>query len=470
VTQHEGQHRSESGACARKAERARPWLLSAVLVGIVLLGMSATMGLLWSMSHGRPGLAWARDSDDHTTTPMDTGQLRSYLPLILRESPAGHPPAVLNEPPVVDAGASQTVTLSLPALLDGTVSDDGLPDPPGAVTTTWSQASGPGPVTFADVHAIGTRASFTMTGVYALQLTADDGVLTTADAVTVTVMPSATVLVGAGDIAGCGSQKDEETAMLLDGIDGTVFTLGDNVYPNGTAAQFANCYDPTWGQYVARTRPAAGNHDYYTPGAAGYFGYFGAAAGDPDKGYYSYDADDWHVIVLNSRCGAVGGCSADSPQGQWLQADLAANSSTCTLAYWHVPLFSSGSHHGGTAAMRDFWQILYDAGADVVLNGHEHNYERFATQDPDGRADPEHGIRQFVVGTGGGSLYAFGPAQPNSEVRNSDTYGVLALTLHPAGYDWTFIPVDGGTFTDIGSAACVTAPLVDEGTSATVPH
>jgi hypothetical protein len=288
--------------------------------------------------------------------------------------------------------------------------------------------------------------------------------------VTVTVLPSATVLVGAGDIAGCGSQKDGETARLLDGIDGTVFTLGDNVYPDGTAAQFANCYDPTWGQYVARTRPSAGNHDYHVPGAAGYFGYFGAAAGDADKGYYSYDAGDWHVIVLNSRCGAVGGCGADSPQGQWLQADLAANPSTCTLAYWHAPLFSSGSRHGGTTAMRDFWQILYDAGADVVLNGHEHNYERFSLQDPNGQADPGRGIRQFVVGTGGGGLYALGPAHPNSEARSDDTYGVLALTLHPDSYDWTFIPAAGGTFTDTGSAACVTAPPIDVPPGTTAPQ
>jgi hypothetical protein len=460
--------------------RARPWVLPAILVSMVVVGVGATVALLWSMTHCRPGLAGTRDpgtrsagievGGDPTTVPAGTEQPLMYLPLVLRSSPGGPPPATANAAPVVDAGASQTVTLPLPALLDGTVSDDGLPDPPAAVTTTWSRASGPGPVTFADPHALDTRANFTIAGTYALRLAADDGALSSADTVTVTVLPSATVLVGAGDIAGCGHQKDEETAKQLGGIDGTVFTLGDNVYPDGTAAQFANCYDPTWGQFRDRTRPTPGNHDYHILGAAGYFGYFGAAAGDADKGYYSYDAGDWHVIVLNSRCSAVGGCGADSPQGQWLQADLAAHPSTCTLAYWHVPLFSSGSHHGGKATRRDFWQILYDAGADVVLNGHEHNYERFSLQDPDGRADPERGIRQFVVGTGGGGLYAFGPAQPNSEARNDDTYGVLALTLYPDSYDWTFIPVDGGTFTDTGHAACVTASPVAESAATPAPR
>jgi hypothetical protein len=234
----------------------------------------------------------------------------------------------VNDAPAVDAGTNQTVTLPALALLDGTISDDGLPDPPGAVTTTWSQANGPGLVTFSDVHAVDTSASFAAAGVYVLRLTADDGALVTSDEVRVTVNLSTATLVGAGDIAGCGGQRDEETAELLDRIGGTVFTLGDNVYPDGTAAQFADCYDPTWGQYVARTRPAAGNHDYHTPGASGYFGYFGAAAGDVDKGYYSYDVGGWHIVVLNSNCAEVGGCDSKSPQGQWLQSDLAANPST----------------------------------------------------------------------------------------------------------------------------------------------
>jgi hypothetical protein len=369
---------------------------------------------------------------------------------------------------VVDAGVDRTVMLPALALLDGTVSDDGLPNPPSALTITWTQVSGPGLVAFTAPYAADTGASFSAAGVYVLRLAADDGELTGHDQVTVTVFPSVTVLVGAGDIAGCGSQKDAETADLLDSIAGTVFTLGDNVYPDGTAKQFAECYDPTWGRHKARTRPATGNHDYHTLEASGYFGYFGAPAGDADKGYYSYEVGDWHIIVLNSNCGEVGGCDSDSPQGQWLQADLAANPSTCTLAYWHAPLFSSGSHHGGRDRMRDFWQALYEAGADVVLNGHEHNYERFGPQDPDGLADPGRGIREFVVGTGGGGLYAFGSPEPNSEVRDSDTHGVLKLTLHPTSYDWAFVPIAGGTFTDSGSAACVVAPPINAALAVTV--
>jgi VCBS repeat-containing protein len=302
----------------------------------------------------------------------------------------------------------------------------------------------------------------------------DGGGLTGEDSMTITPFQQTAVLVGAGDIAGCESEKDEETASLLDNIAGTVFTLGDNVYPDGTAEQFTNCYDPTWGRHKARTRPSPGNHDYHVPGAAAYFNYFGAAAGEVDKGYYSYDIGEWHIIALNSECSQVGGCSIDSPEGQWLQADLAANPRTCTLAYWHRPRFSSGTVDGGNPNMQDFWQLLYDAGADIVLNGHEHNYERFAPQDPTGVADPERGIRQFTVGTGGGLLYPLDNIQPNSEVRNSDTHGVLKLTLYPTSYDWEFIPIDGMTFTDSGSASCVVPlagnlpPTVDAGPDQTI--
>ncbi len=268
-------------------------------------------------------------------------------------------------------------------------------------------------------------------------------------------MFSPAVLVGAGDIADCSYEEDEETAKLLDNIAGRVFTLGDNVYPDGTDGQFSDCYHPTWGRHKARTRPVPGNHDYHVSGASGYFNYFGAAAGEVGKGYYSYDVGDWHIIVLNSECDDIGGCDIDSPQGRWLQADLAANPRTCTLAYWHKPRFSSGSVHGNNDEMQDFWQLLYDAGADVVLNGHDHNYERFAPQDPDGVADPERGIRQFVVGTGGKGLYSFGTIQPNSEIRGDNSHGVLKLTLYPTSYDWEFIPIAGLPFTDSGSAPCI---------------
>jgi hypothetical protein len=270
------------------------------------------------------------------------------------------------------------------------------------------------------------------------------------------------VFVGAGDIASCSQIHDDATANLLDNIPGTVYDLGDNVYPNGTLDEYNNCYDPTWGRQKARTHPSAGNHEYdISGGAVGYFNYFGAAASplEPSctsncKGYYSYDLGAWHIIVLNSNCSQIGGCGTTSPQGKWLQADLAAHPSTCTLAYWHHPLFSStASNTSGKA----FWALLYAAGADIVLNGHQHQYERFALQDPNGVADPVHGIREFVVGTGGAGLGGFNTIAPNSEVRNGSTWGVLKLTLHSTSYDWQFVPIAGQTFTDSGSASCVTA-------------
>ncbi len=265
------------------------------------------------------------------------------------------------------------------------------------------------------------------------------------------------VIIAAGDIASCSSTGDSATAALLDTLAGTVLTLGDEAYDSGTSTQFAECYGPTWGRRLADTKPAPGNHEYNTAGATGYYGYFGAAAGDPAKGYYSYDLGAWHMVVINSNCRAVGGCGAGSPQELWLRADLAAHPAACTLAYWHHPRFSSG-RHGNQAYMEPIWQALYEAGADVVLNGHDHSYERFAPQMPDGGADAAFGVRAFVVGTGGRSHYGFKTIAANSEVRNSSTYGVLTMTLHSTGYDWQFVPVAGQTFTDRGSGRCHAAP------------
>lgn len=267
------------------------------------------------------------------------------------------------------------------------------------------------------------------------------------------IVDSSSIFVGAGDIAGCSYDEDEGTAKLLDNISGVVFTLGDNAYSNGTTSQFNDCYDPTWGRHKARTRPVPGNHDYNTNNASGYFNYFGGAAGEQGKGYYSYNLGDWHIVALNSECGDIGGCDPDSPQGQWLKADLLANSATCTLAYSHRPRFSSGQH-GNSSSMEDLWKILYDAETDILLSGHDHNYERFAPQDPNGNLDLQRGIRQFVVGTGGKSLREFSAVEPNSEVRESNTHGVLKLTLHTTGYDWEFLPIAGQTFTDTGSDTC----------------
>jgi len=261
------------------------------------------------------------------------------------------------------------------------------------------------------------------------------------------------VLVGAGDIASCSSSGDEATAKLLDNIAGTVFAAGDNVYESGTADEFQNCYEPTWGRHKARTRPTPGNHEYNTAGASGYFNYFGAAAGDPNKGYYSYTLGDWHIISLNSMCENVGGCGATSPMVTWLKNDLVSNPKACTLAYFHHPLFSSGEH-GNNTKMRPTWDALYAANADVVLNGHDHHYERFAPQSPSGAADSARGIREFVAGMGGGSHYQLGTIKANSQVRNTDTYGVLKLTLHPTSYEWAFVPEAGKSFTDSGTTTC----------------
>ncbi len=254
------------------------------------------------------------------------------------------------------------------------------------------------------------------------------------------------VVAAAGDI--CGSPTDcAPTAALIGRVNPTrLLPLGDNAYPDGTSSDYADFYAPNWGRFKSRTRPVPGNHDYHVSGAAGYFAYFGSRAPAP---YYSYNLGAWHLIALDSEVSADKG----SPQDRWLRADLAANRRRCTLAYWHKPRWSSGTTHGSDSDFDQFWRDLYAAHADVVLNGHEHNYERFALQNPRGIANPK-GIREFVVGTGGDSHYSFGAPLPTSQVRNDKTYGVLKLTLRRRGYAWRFIPVAGATFSDSGSAAC----------------
>ena len=285
----------------------------------------------------------------------------------------------------------------------------------------------------------------------------------------------APVLVGAGDIARCYEPDDptsitppeltaaESTATLLDSIPGTVIAIGDNAYEFGSPADYALCYEPTWGRHKERTRPAAGNHEYLTPGAAGYFGYFGPQAAPP-LGYYSYDLGGWHVIVLNSTpqwalcqpapaSPAQGrACAGDVAQREWLAADLAAHRRRCTVAYFHHPRYSSGLH-GSQYEMQQFWDLLYAAGVDVVISAHDHLYERFAPQDADGRLDARRGIRQVTVGTGGAALYPFTTVLPNSEVRDNTRHGVLALRLGARRYQWRFIAV-GGAIIDSGRGAC----------------
>jgi hypothetical protein len=264
--------------------------------------------------------------------------------------------------------------------------------------------------------------------------------------------PNEVNLSGAGDIAWCSNNGDEATAKLLDTLPGRVFTAGDNVYEEGTASQYANCYDPTWGRHKARTRPSPGNHDYVTNGAAPYYAYFGSLAGPTDRGYYSYTLGSWHVVSLNSDVSMAAG----SAQYTWLQNDLAASTALCTLAYWHHPLFASGTQVGSSTHSKQVWNLLYAAGADVVVAGHEHNYERFAPQTPAGVAKATYGLREFVVGTGGKTLSnkVRSPRLPNSQVFNGTTWGVLVLRLGEGGYRWTFVPVAGRSFTDAGSTAC----------------
>jgi acid phosphatase type 7 len=262
------------------------------------------------------------------------------------------------------------------------------------------------------------------------------------------------VLIGAGDICHTGDEMDNAyaTAALIEARpDDVVFTAGDNSNQTGSEWDYENCVAPTWGGFKDRTYPAPGNHDYGTEEAAAYYAFYPQAAGPSGLGWYSYDlANDWHVIVLNAMCDYVGGCETGSPQETWLRADLAANEGKHFIAIWHIPEFSSGSLHGNSSDYRDWWDDLYAAHASIIINGHDHDYERFAPQAPDGSADIA-GIREFVVGTGGAEQRDLGTIQPNSQVHASGVYGVLELTLHADSYEWEFIPIAGQTFTDSGT-------------------
>ena len=258
------------------------------------------------------------------------------------------------------------------------------------------------------------------------------------------------VLVGAGDIADCKQRRGEATARLLDGMSGTIFTAGDHAYPKGTTQEFIDCYGVTWARHLNRTRPAPGNHDYSSPQAAPYFKYFGSNAGQAGRGYYSYNLGAWRIVSLNSNSDAA----SWREQEQWLREDLKANAAGCVLAYWHHPRFSSGKNHGDHPHMNALYRILYDYGVSVLVSGHDHIYERFAPQNPEGKADAK-GVRQFIAGTGGAPLYKIGSVKPNSEVRNTTSHGVLKFTLDSSKYEWEFIPVAGQTFRDRGSADCV---------------
>lgn len=267
------------------------------------------------------------------------------------------------------------------------------------------------------------------------------------DAGTVTVL-------AAGDIARCSDDGDEQTARLVqDDPAAAVLALGDLAYNNGTAEEFEECYGPTWGQFTSRTYPVPGNHEYGTDDAAPYFDYFGDRAGERGKGWYSFDLGAWHVVAINSNCDAVD-CAEGSEQEQWLRADLEADESRCTLAFWHAPRFSSGGSHGGTRSVEDLWQVLLDHDVELLLSGHEHLYERTAPLDADGEVDESTGIRQFVVGTGGGNFYDLGPRITGSEAAIVDVNGVLRLSLDADSFAWDFVPVTEDGADDRGSDAC----------------
>lgn len=258
------------------------------------------------------------------------------------------------------------------------------------------------------------------------------------------------VVLASGDIADCNVPGAALTADLIARTPGTVLAVGDLAYPQGAPDEFQRCYGATWGRFKERTWPVPGNHEYRTAGASGYFDYFGSRAGEPGEGYYSVELGDWHIVALNSNIDAGPG----SKQVEWLRRDLAKHRGVCTLAFFHHPRFSSGEH-GDNERMAAVWKTLYDHGTSVVLSGHDHDYERLAPLDGSGRPDGKRGIRSFVVGSGGATLYGLPGRRAGSEVGNGITWGVLKLTLHPDSYDWEFLPVAGGQFHDVGSGRCV---------------
>lgn len=355
--------------------------------------------------------------------------------------------------PRADFTASQR-TGTVPLIVTFTDTSAGSPH-------EWSWSFGDGTTSAAQnpTHRYGEPGTYTVT--LRTRNSVGPDRVTRRQFIKVTAAPrgAAPVLAGAGDIADCSSTGDSRTAALLAKIGGTDFTLGDNAYPDASGADLHNCYGPTWGRFKDRTAFAvAGNHEYYSRYARPHFAYFGAAAGDPGKGYFSGNVGTWHVIALNSNCRyVVGGCGPGSPQVRWLRADLAAHPAACTIAMWHHPMTSSGIY-GDDLAVQPFWKALYDAGADIILNAHEHMYERFRPMTYTQRIDPAYGITSFIVGTGGKDERSIGEPHPASVVRNNDTHGVIKLTLHQGRADFRFVPQAGDTFTDSGTVPCHGAP------------
>jgi hypothetical protein len=347
-----------------------------------------------------------------------------------------------------ETGAEGITWQVQPTLLSGPIDNkESMPEGSWVEYDVTAAVTGEGTYTFALVADSNDEVTFSAReGTAAPQLVVTAGVGTPAPTANPVTRDSSdeVVLAGAGDIATCNRDEDDLTAGLLDDIPGTVFTTGDNVYVDGSYTEYLHCYEASWGRHKSRTRPVPGNHEYNTSGAAGYFQYFHNV-----PSYYAYNLGSWRIYALNSEIDV----SDSSPQIAWLVEDLASNPSRCVLAYWHKPRWSSGTQNGSAPNMQTLWKILYEAGAELVINGHEHNYERFAEMDSTG-VEVTQGLREIVVGTGGAGLYPFGTPLPASQVRDNETFGVLKLTLHPTGYDWEFIPAADATFTDRGSSDC----------------
>jgi len=368
---------------------------------------------------------------------------------------------ITNVAPAVSVPATLSANTGSPLTLTATFSDPGTTDAPwsyainwgdGSAQTTGSTSSQASAITVSHTYAAAGTNTATVT------VTDKDGGAGAGQTVITVVQQAASVtLVGAGNIARCDRTSDEATAALLDGIAGTVVAVGDGAYPGGTPSSYTNCYDPSWGRHRARTYPVAGHRDYDSSAtAAGYFAYWGAQAGDPTKGYYSYDLGAWHIVALNSNNAFVS-TAVGSPQETWLKSDLAATTKRCVLAIFHHPRYYSttSASFSPTTSVKPFWDDLYAAGADLIVNAHMRDYERFAPQTPAGIADPVNGIREFIVGTGGEGLDATNTLIiANSEVRISGVYGVLRLTLADGSYSWQFVPVAGQTASDSGSGSC----------------
>ena len=376
-------------------------------------------------------------------------------------APAGAP--VLDVEYTVEPNDPPLVTITTP--FDGSSQPEDQPLNLSGTATDTEDGDLSTNIVWASDHdgTLGIGASLAVQlspGIHAITATVvDSGGRTGSSSVTTTMTFADPVIIGAGDIAKCPDLVAEQTAQILDRYPGaTIFTTGDNAYFDGSPTEFAQCYDPTWGRHKANTRPSTGNHDYRTADAAGYFGYFGAAAGSPDEGFYDYEVGTWLVLALNSNCDFVGGCEPGSPQYQWLESVLAANAGRmCTAAYWHHPRFSSGPH-GGSTSIAPLWDLLYAYGTDVVIAGHLHAYERLVPVDQLGVADPAHGINQFIVGTGGTSLTTFiDPPAATTATRQDTEHGVLMLRLRDGEFAWEFLPVVGGTFTDSGTSSCISA-------------